>query len=1001
MCGIAGILVYADNAAPIDVEELLRIREAMASRGPDGAGLWLADDRRIGLAHRRLTIIDLTDAGAQPMATRDGRFRITFNGEIYNYKALRAELEGKGYRFHSTCDTEVLLHLYADRGPAMLHALRGMYAFGIWDAREQELFLARDPFGIKPLYYADKDGSLRFASQVKALVHGGSVDTAPEPAGSVGFVIWGSVPEPYTIYRGVRALPAGTYMQVSRRARPVLTRFFDLADEFRKAEDASPVTAAQGREVLHHALADSVKHHLVADVPVGLFLSAGLDSSLIAGLAVEQQSSPLKAVTLGFPEFRGTGDDEVPLAAAVAARNGIHHDAHWVTREDFDADLEKILAAMDQPSTDGINMYFVSRAAARAGMKVAFSGLGGDELFGGYPSFAQVPRLAERLYFSRHIPVVGRAVRALVAPLARALTSPKYASFLEYGGSDGGAYLLRRALFLPWEAESMLDPTTVATGLEKLHTLAKLESSIEGLRHERSRVATLEMSWYMRNQLLRDADWAGMAHSLEIRVPFLDVELLRALAPLIVSERPPTKLDAAGVLRTRLPEEVLSKSKTGFTTPVSKWIADVGDRSPIARGLRGWARRVLPQQPRLFRALVLVTDAFGGSGGIAKFNRDLLSALASMPDCAEVVAMPRLIGSASEDIPPNIRFVSGAARGKLRFVRSAVAEAVRGPVDLVITGHINLAPLGALLARLKGAPSLLIIHGIDAWTDRGGPFARRALSHFTCIAGVSQVTLGRFAAWAKVDSAKLRLLPNCVDPLKFGAGPKPAQLTEDLGLKDRTVIMTLGRLATEERFKGFDEVIELLPSLAKNVPDITYLICGEGADRARLEAKAAALNVRDRVVFTGFVPEGRKADHYRLADAYVMPSRGEGFGIVHLEALACGIPTMGSRADGSSEALLGGQLGYLADPSDPQDVEFGVLQTLKRRKGEVPEALKHYSYEAFAERTWTMIREAMVSRLPSRLPTDVIAKATSCEPVIPSVPPAVDQVLPRHSQDSI
>src|SRR5579859_3297766 len=205
MCGIAGVFAYRDSAAPADPEELLRIRDRMYSRGPDGAGLWISEDRRVGLAHRRLAIIDLSEAGAQPMSTPDGKLHIVFNGEIYNYRNLRRELEAKGYRFQSKSDTEVLLHLYADRGPEMMHALRGMYAFGIWDAREQSLFLARDPFGIKPLYYADDGHTIRFASQVKPLLKSNAIDTAPEPAGSIGFLIWGAVPEPFTLYRGIRA----------------------------------------------------------------------------------------------------------------------------------------------------------------------------------------------------------------------------------------------------------------------------------------------------------------------------------------------------------------------------------------------------------------------------------------------------------------------------------------------------------------------------------------------------------------------------------------------------------------------------------------------------------------------------------------------------------------------------------------------------------------------------------------------------------------------------
>ena len=846
----------------------------------------------------------------------------------------------------------------------MVHALRGMYAFAIWDERDRSMFLARDPFGIKPLYYADDGRSLRFASQVKALLKGGAVDTAPEPAGSVGFVIWGTVPEPYTLYRGIRSLPAGAHLRVTPAGQGAITRYFDVADEFRNAEHMSGAAVSNAAGILHDGLADSIRHHLVADVPVGLFLSAGHDSSILAGLSVQQPGPAPKAVTLGFPEYQGTHDDEVPIARMVAQGFGLDHEAHWIKRSDFDAELPKILDAMDQPSIDGVNAYFVSRAAAQAGLKVAFSGLGGDELFGGYPSFAQVPQLAGRLGFLQGAPIAGRLARRVLAPILSVLTSPKYAGLLEYGGSYGGAYLLRRALFMPWEATSILDPATVAVGLEKLQILENLQATVRGLRQPRSRIAALEFSWYLRNQLLRDADWAGMAHSLEIRVPLVDVQLFRTLAPLMVSERYPTKADFAAVLPVPLPEKVLVRAKTGFTTPVRQWISGTADSAPSTRGLRGWAQRVLPPQPRMFRALALVSDVFGGTGGIAKFNRDLLTKLASMPECAEEVVTPRLIAGPIEDLPPKVRFVAKAAGGKIRFVRSVLAEAFRGHLDFVISGHINLAALTALVAGVRRAPSLLIVHGIDAWTRRGGFPARRSLSRFTVIAGVSNLTLTRFGSWASVvgvDVSRLRLLPNCIDARKYGPGPKPRPLAERLGLEDRTVIMTLGRLATEERYKGFDEILEALPALAKHVPDISYLICGDGADRQRLEDKAVALNVRDRVVFTGFVPEEQKPDYYRLADAYVMPSRGEGFGIVLLEALACGIPALGSRLDGSQEALLAGALGYLADPSNLLDVEAGVLETLRRGTGKVPEALNHYSHEAFARRTESIVREALVS----------------------------------------
>jgi len=266
MCGIAGIFSYHPSARPVSEAELLRVRESMLRRGPDGEGLWISNDRRIGLAHRRLAIIDLTATGAQPMASADGMLRITFNGEIYNYRELRSELEAKGFAFVSTSDTEVLLNLYADRGEAMVHALRGMYAFAIWDERKKGVFLARDAFGIKPLYYADDGATLRFASQVKALVASGAIETNPEPAGYVGFLTWGCVPEPFTLYRRIRALPAGCHMWVDPSGCREPRRFFSIRDEFSAAEASARRTRHEdSAERVILALRDSVAHHMVAD----------------------------------------------------------------------------------------------------------------------------------------------------------------------------------------------------------------------------------------------------------------------------------------------------------------------------------------------------------------------------------------------------------------------------------------------------------------------------------------------------------------------------------------------------------------------------------------------------------------------------------------------------------------------------------------------------------------------------------------------------------------
>lgn len=596
MCGIVVIYGYG-GGAPVQAEELRRACDFMRLRGPDGEGQWRSDDGTIGLGHRRLAIIDPSPSGAQPMTTADGRLTITFNGEIYNYQALRDELEQQGCQFRSTSDTEVLLHLFARDGEAMLGRLRGMYTFAIWDTEQQRCFLARDPFGIKPLYYADDGQSFRAASQVKALLDGGRVSQSPSAAGQVGFYLWGYVPEPYTLYDQIRALPAGCFMWVDPNGSQEPQRFYSVSEVYRDAEAQVQFRSEQEQhERVSEALSDSVRHHLVSDVPVGVFLSAGLDSTSIAALASECHGVGLKTFTLGFDAFRDGDIDEVPLASALAKDLGADHAVSWVTREDFSRELPALLRAMDQPSIDGVNTYFVARAASQGGLKVALSGLGGDELFGGYPSFRQIPKLVSALSWLSAVPALGRGFRWVSAKWLHHMTSPKYAGLFEFGTNFADAYLLRRGLFMPWELTDLLDPDVVRAGWQDLQTQANLKTTVNGLTSRHLRIAALETTWYMKNQLLQDTDWASMAHSLEVRVPLVDVELTASLAPLLASDRGPTKQCLVHAPHPPLPKAIADRKKTGFVAPVRDWLAGggiEGDQTYSgARGLRDWARFV-------------------------------------------------------------------------------------------------------------------------------------------------------------------------------------------------------------------------------------------------------------------------------------------------------------------------------------------------------------------------------------------------------------------------
>jgi asparagine synthase (glutamine-hydrolysing) len=588
MCGINAIFAYRPSAPPVDREELMVTRESMRSRGPDAADAWIASDGRVGLGHRRLAIIDPSPGGAQPMCRAQSV--IVFNGEIYNYRELRERLVSRGVRFTSQSDTEVLLELYAQKGADMLNDLRGMFAFVLWDGARQKLFMARDPYGIKPLYYADDGSSVRIASQVRALVAGGGVPKQFDPAGAAGFFLRGTVPEPFTIYRAIRALPAGSCCFVDENGVNEPVTYFSIAATLRDAlEMPQP---ADPENLVHDAVLESVRYHLVADVPVGAFLSAGIDSTAVVALAREAGALDLQTMTLRFAEYRGRVNDEAPLASQVAQRYGVRHTIRDLTLAEFKNEMPRVFEAMDQPSVDGFNNYFISRAAAEVGLKVALSGTGGDELFGGYTSFRDIPRWMPVTRVLSHIPHLGNVIAEINAAMARGSRhfSPKMGEIVRYGSSYAGAYLVKRGRFLAAELPAILGKDVAREGLQRLDVLRRIEETITpdpGTPY--ARVVALESSLYLRNQLLRDMDWASMAHSLEVRVPLVDAHLLRKLAPLLVRRRGRGKDILATAPRLPLPAAIRRRRKTGFTLPIHEWLKAEGH---VEHGKRSWARRV-------------------------------------------------------------------------------------------------------------------------------------------------------------------------------------------------------------------------------------------------------------------------------------------------------------------------------------------------------------------------------------------------------------------------
>lgn len=549
MCGIFGLVSGRERASGIDASA---VQHAMRHRGPDAYGSFLDDRGETAclFVHTRLAILDLSEAGTQPMSTLDGRFTINYNGELYNFRELRAELEARGVTFRSHCDTEVVLAAYAAWGETCVERFNGIFAFGIWDSRERSLFVARDHLGVKPLYYTTTSKSFAFASEVRTLLASGAAERRLSRDGLQSFLTFGSVVDPTTILANVFSLDAGhraTYVRGELR----VDRYWSLPE----GNETRDLREAVAR--IRHLLHAGIRRQLLADVPVGAFLSGGIDSSAVVAAASRASSGPMHTFTVAFAEDRFT---EARYAAEVARFYATRHTEVTLSADDALARLDDVIAALDQPSADGINSYFVSRAAREAGLSVALSGLGGDELFAGYANFRRFERLRRfgRLAAALRMERLSGSFEAL----ASAGRLRKLASIAAAGGDSAATYAALRAMFTAAQVRTIF-PAAVAT------TFVGERKDGDAVRQ----FGVLELSNYMKNTLLRDTDVMSMAHSLEVRVPLLDRELVEYVAALpgtirlSASMNKPLLVAAVG----DLPRAATHRPKMGFTLPLESW----------------------------------------------------------------------------------------------------------------------------------------------------------------------------------------------------------------------------------------------------------------------------------------------------------------------------------------------------------------------------------------------------------------------------------------------
>ncbi len=566
MCGIAGIV---DPQCPREHRTVAvdRMCSAMIHRGPDDAGLESPGDATLGM--RRLAILDPAN-GHQPMRSPDGRLTLIFNGAIYNFRALRDELAATGWAFRTHCDTEVLLAAFAHWGERCLARLRGMFAFAVWDNRERTLFLARDPFGIKPLYYRHDGARLIFASELNALVASGTFPPEIDPLSVADYLAWFAVPAPRTIYREVFSLRPGE-CATFRAGRLEIRAAWGFHSIPIAAKPCA--THAEFSSELRARLDDTIRAHVVADVPVGAFLSGGLDSAVVVGLMTRATGARLRTFSIVFEE---NDFSEAANAEATARHFGTDHRPHVLTGAQIARDLEQLLASLDQPTGDGINTYYASQAARAGGVTVALSGLGGDELFGGYPSFRDLPRLNRWLPLWRSLPASLR--RGIVDRLKYGDTRRrKLADFLDHARNFGELNALQRCVFSENSRRSLLGPDALAAlgSRPPFHPeLPALTADLAGAGAFET-ISAWELRTYMADVLLRDSDVMSMRHSLELRVPFVDRPLIEWLwhQPAAFKSDPlHPKNRLRDATRDILPSGLADRRKQGFSLPFPVWM---------------------------------------------------------------------------------------------------------------------------------------------------------------------------------------------------------------------------------------------------------------------------------------------------------------------------------------------------------------------------------------------------------------------------------------------
>ncbi|MDA8243780.1 MAG: asparagine synthase (glutamine-hydrolyzing) [Elusimicrobia bacterium] len=1015
MCGICGFANYRND-------DLLKcMASRIAHRGPDEDGFF-SDGERVSLGMRRLRIIDLA-TGSQPISSEDGGITVVFNGEIYNFKELRAELRSKGHVFRTNTDTEVLVHLYEEHGADLLPRLRGMFAFALWDSRKASLLLARDHFGIKPLFYSVVGEKLYFASEIKALLPASDIPAALDSEAVDAYFTNLYIPAPLTVYKGIRKLEPGCLLTFSG-GRAAVRRYWSVP-----AFGSSPARSwEEYREAADALLASSVAEQLVSDVPLGLLLSGGVDSATLLYYMSRAGASPVKTFSIGYGP-RDASFNETAGARLAAEYFRADH-TETVLEPDPRTMMERLATVFDEPFADASALpTLLVTGEARRKVTVALTGVGGDEFFGGYPRHLGARLLPGYLRLPSPLRAgFWAAARTLHESYSSTNNPGRIKRFFKGARGDfRGAYESWLAYFSAEERGSLY----AASRAPAAGTAPALPGRLEGPDD----IFGYEVRNYLSDDLLCLADRVSMANSLELRVPFLDVRLaeLLASAPLALKTRGfRLKALLRGIMAGRLPEETLRGPKRGFQVPLARWYSEEL-RSFVRETLAestlekdGWlepgyiagllkehesGRRNLNDQihavmmfglwaaknrkvaaaPAAFGIRtgagplnvlvctdIIQEDDAGGSGRVAWETAKRLAAMGHRP----VVLTKGRAGKKDFEIFEGLevyRYGGGPLRLRAMLRRMAARH---GRFDVIEAHH----PYTTLLAMmfLKGTPAVYNFH--SPWAEEyaircrdlgisplrrlllGGLrslMERGALKRSRVVLNASRFMAERLRSAHGLGS---RIVPLGVDLDKFSPAADPGALRDRLRIpRERFVIFTVRNLVSR---MGLENLVEAASAVVKARPEALFIIGGSGYLRLKLEQMIAEAGLEGHVRLEGYIPEADLPAYYQSADLFILPTRLlEGFGLVTLEALSSGTPVLATPVAATPEILGRLDKGLLLKDATAGGIAEGILafipRYVKERYG-IREACRrfaedNYSWARYAESVERALLDAVAA----------------------------------------